>query len=392
VCHEYYLDIGIAVFRSKGFETIHFQHPERMRENLSAAFAAYDNGNGPVIIVASPAALESDIPLDLIIDNERPRLPEIVLKEDLMAPILNLLNDAPVRLLWQCGYLSNSEAELVYQLAEKCGAALCDSVTRPGSVSQYVNGNLCRRYLGTLGLYATSPRVHDFIHEDVNRLCLFLLKSRVAQTATPFPEKVLATRDLIEKEGYRYTGIYDVGRCAISAIRNVVRTGLGVSGFYGRALMGDGLMSVPAIAQSVQGNVLAFIGDGAWALVPDIVPFIIQQAYLEGFPIHGNLSLFRLCNGGHSLIRTYREVRRGLPADKQTTVLNRIPPDFSEAFGESLTVHYRRITEFDASALREQLQAPHTLNVYSVILEHNNDGDSLGGHSASSWQALPARH
>jgi 3-acetyloctanal synthase len=65
--------------------------------------------------------------------------------------------------------------------------------------------------------------------------------------------------------------------------------------------MGDGLMSIPAIALSSDRNVLAFVGDGAAALVPDIVPPFIQKVYLEQYPFHKNVSIFRLCNGGHSL-------------------------------------------------------------------------------------------
>ncbi|QQG28001.1 hypothetical protein JFY74_18370 [Pectobacterium carotovorum] len=74
--------------------------------------------------------------------------------------------------------------------------------------------------------------------------------------------------ELIENHGYRYTGIYDVGRCSLSAIRNVPRTDPGFSGWYGRALMGDGLMSLPYIALKNEHNILAFIGDGARAMVP----------------------------------------------------------------------------------------------------------------------------
>jgi hypothetical protein len=192
---------------------------------------------------------------------------------------------------------------------------------------------------------------------------------------------------LIEDMGYTYTGVFDAGRGALSAIRNLARTGPGFSGIYGRSLMGDALMAVPAIALSADRNVLVFVGDGAAALVPDIVPSFIQQVHLENVPFNRNVSIFRLCNGGHSLIRTYRETRRSAPADMQTTLINKIPEDSSETFGSSLTVHHRRLWTFDSAALRQQLLQPQTLNLYSVLMDHNNDGDGIGAHSANSWQS-----
>jgi hypothetical protein len=192
---------------------------------------------------------------------------------------------------------------------------------------------------------------------------------------------------LIEDMGYSYTGVFDAGRGALSAIRNLARTGPGFSGIYGRSLMGDALMAVPAIALSADRNVLVFVGDGAAALVPDIVPSFIQQVYLENAPFNRNVSIFRLCNGGHSLIRTYRETRRSAPADMQTTLINRIPEDCSESFGSSLTINHRRLWMFDSTALKQQLLQQRTLNLYSVLMDHNNAGDGIGAHSANSWQS-----
>jgi 3-acetyloctanal synthase len=54
--------------------------------------------------------------------------------------------------------------------------------------------------------------------------------------------------DLITRQNYSYIGVFDVGRGGISAVRNLARVRPGFSGWYGRALMGDALMAVPAIA------------------------------------------------------------------------------------------------------------------------------------------------
>jgi len=176
-------------------------------------------------------------------------------------------------------------------------------------------------YLGTLGLY--SPRAFDFLHrngrlKDKQDQCLFFLKSKLGQVATPFsqragtpdtrrsgdeqpehvallcglsgrqrltsllqaltqrlevdpevlalgqeiqatenPPPTLSARyrfarspnyffgrlnrlveSLIVSEDYSYTGVYDVGREIISAIRNLSQRQAGFSGWYGRALMG----------------------------------------------------------------------------------------------------------------------------------------------------------
>ena len=468
-------DDALAVLRSRGLETFHLDRPERLSADLAQAFEAYDRGCGPVVLVVTPSVLESIEPPNSDLQRTAPRPRRMEPQANVAEAVLQILNHEPVRLLWQCGSLSGAEADLVHDLAQRCGAALCDSVTRPGSVSKYRNGAPVPEFLGTLGLYASSARVHDYVHAGGkplagDQLCMFFLKSRIAQMATPFTERTLEKRmrlvqvtnesqhlapfvdhavcadlmpflqylsdglavapsvieyrrralretlsvpadtasmfptlpmspnyffgrlnelleDLIGDMGYTYTGVFDAGRGALSAIRNLARTGPGFSGIYGRSLMGDALMAIPAIALSADRNVLAFVGDGAAALVPDIVPAFIQQVYLENAHFNRNVSIFRLCNGGHSLIRTYRETRRSLPADMQTTLINRIPEDSSESFGSALTVHHRRLWMFDSVALRQQLLQPKTLNLYSVLMDHNNDGDGLGAHSANSWQS-----
>ena len=193
---------------------------------------------------------------------------------------------------------------------------------------------MVEEYLGTLGMYGYSARVYDYLHSD-GRLrprddqCVFFVKSRIAEVATPFSPRTLdrmlrvvqvtrqrehlapfadhhvpadsldflrevrrrldvrpevraarraalaetadSTSDmlhalplmpmspnyffrrlgavldqLITTHGYTYTGVYDVGRGGLSAVRNLPRTGPGFSGWYGRALMGDALQAIPA--------------------------------------------------------------------------------------------------------------------------------------------------
>ncbi|WP_157855804.1 hypothetical protein [Streptomyces aureocirculatus] len=191
--------------------------------------------------------------------------------------------------------------------------------------------------------------------------------------------------ELITRHGYTYTGLYDVGRGGISAVRNLPRTGPGFSGWYGRALMGDALQAVPAVALTRDDNVLAFVGDGANALVPDIVPTLVQQAVQYGRRPAGNVSVFRLIDGGHSVIRTYRETRTAVAADRQTQVLHLQQPEWTCDYGP-LTVSHHHLTDVPRDALRERLLRRGTVDLYSVELAHNNEGDGMSPAGALGWQ------
>ncbi|WEH37196.1 hypothetical protein PZB75_29810 [Streptomyces sp. AM 4-1-1] len=191
--------------------------------------------------------------------------------------------------------------------------------------------------------------------------------------------------ELITGHGYTYTGLYEVGRGGISAVRNLPRTGPGFSGWYGRALMGDALQAVPAVAVTRDDNVLAFVGDGAGALVPDIVPTLVQQAVLYGRRPAGNVSVFRLVDGGHSVIRTYRETQTAVAADRQTQVLHLLEPEWSHAYGP-LTVSHRHLTDVPREELRERLLRRGAVDLYSVELAHNNEGDGMNAAGALGWQ------
>jgi thiamine pyrophosphate-dependent acetolactate synthase large subunit-like protein len=190
---------------------------------------------------------------------------------------------------------------------------------------------------------------------------------------------------LIREDGYRYVGVYDVGRAGLSAVCDLPRTDRGFSGWFGRALMGDALQSLPGVISERDENVLAFIGDGAGALVPDIIPSLIQQCVVDRQALRRNLTVFRFVNGGHSVIRTYRESRHSETSGSQTGVLTLTEGDWEKRFG-GLTVAHHRVTDFDAASLTEQLRRPATINIYTVLMGHNNEGDGLSLVSAYGWQ------
>ncbi|WP_345204647.1 hypothetical protein [Streptomyces lavendulae] len=365
------------VFRARGLDVVHLRRPYELRADLACAFQAYDRKAGPVVLMVSPSVLAFTDPefrpesitslLDPPSGREQPGVSAFA-AAPYSEEVLALLNSDSARLLWQCGRMSTDESELCHDLARRCGAALCDSLTRPGTVSKYRNGKVVGEYLGSFGMYGYSSQIHRYLHsagqlrprEDQ---WLFFLKSRVPESATPYTaatlekrlrtvqvnkdprhlapfvtipvesellpfmrwisanlrvsEDVLTIRrnaielardsagaiaglpvlpmeisfflqhlnqileELITTAGYEYTSVIDVGRGGASAIRNLVRTGPGFSGWYGRSLMGDAISAVPALAMSRPGHVLALVGDAAWMLVPDVIPTLVQQMCLD---------------------------------------------------------------------------------------------------------------
>ncbi|MDR3202537.1 MAG: hypothetical protein LBT54_05335 [Bifidobacteriaceae bacterium] len=190
--------------------------------------------------------------------------------------------------------------------------------------------------------------------------------------------------ELIEQEGYCYTGVYDVGRCGISAVRNVPRTSPGFSGWYGRAAMGDALQAVPSVAMSADRNVMAFVGDGAYMIGPDIVPALLENCRAAGRGPAGNVTIFVLMNGLLSLINTYQESRMGTPGGRQVGLADVPPADGDRRLGP-LVVRQRTITGFDAETIRKTLASRGTVNFLYVLLAHVNGGDGLSLMDGSTW-------
>ncbi|TBV16651.1 decarboxylase [Stutzerimonas kirkiae] len=195
--------------------------------------------------------------------------------------------------------------------------------------------------------------------------------------------------DLIETRGYRYTGVYDVGRCGLSALRNVARTDPGFSGWYGRALMGDGLMSLPYIALKNQRHVLAFIGDGARAIVPNVEQRVVCSALRGVAGRGGNVSVFYLSNGVLSMIQTYLDKRHTLNGSHQVNVpLTEWKDESVERVAAGVTVQRRVLRHFCPEQLGEALMAPGRVNFFDVWLGHNSEGDGLSLISEASWSRL----
>jgi 3-acetyloctanal synthase len=144
-------------------------------------------------------------------------------------------------------------------------------------------------------------------------------------------------------------------------------------------------MALPGILTRRDVNVISFTGDAAVAMTPDIVPSLVQQIVADHSAFERNLSIFRFVNGSHSVIRTYREGVEPSAVSGQTGVLSFIPEDYEQRFG-SLTVRHRRVAGFDDVRFAEQLTARETIDLYSVITGHNNEGEGTSRLSALGWQ------
>ncbi|MFC1546142.1 hypothetical protein ACFL4O_00285 [bacterium] len=190
--------------------------------------------------------------------------------------------------------------------------------------------------------------------------------------------------NLIEKNGYTYTGIYDVGRCGASAVNHISRTDPGFSGWYGRALMGDALLSIPALSLSTNTNILAFIGDGAKGLVPSIKETFVRLIINNKDRLSRNITIFYCCNGLFSLINTYFELICLEHGKEKLDLINYLEPDSSIEIN-GYDINTKTFYSFDEQEMRKSLLAQNRINYFSVILSHNNIGDGLILPLERSW-------
>lgn len=471
---------GHRVIAARGLWQQFIRRPEDACASVEAAFAALDESPAPTFLFATQGVLESRVQAE----PQAPQAPLAPPASDLddsqraaLDAVVDVLNNEPARILWQCGRLSEEERRRVLDLARRSGVALADSIIAPGSVCAYQDQELVLNYLGPLSMYGFSRRIHAFLEQpdaDEGKPWLFFLKSKIDQSATPYSEgrlkrlfhivqvnrrrehispftevalelplgrvldyleprlnvppallqarrerlqRLQRTREalpsdqietlpmtpnfffhrlgqllgeMIERNGYRYTGVYDVGRCSLSAMRNLPRTDAGFSGWYGRALMGDALMSLPYIALNNERHVLAFIGDGARALVPDIEQRLAMSLASSADAAQRNVTVLYLANGVLSMIQTYLDKRYACHGAAQVNVpLKEGLLRDEQAFGP-ITVCRARLLSFCPDTLRQALSAPGRLNFFDVWLGHNSEGDGLSLVSETAWSRLNA--
>ncbi|MCW8126076.1 hypothetical protein [Microbulbifer halophilus] len=470
------------VLKARRIPHVYMADPARMADDLRRVAELYDAGEGPVVVLATQQVLHASTPVDIelpqVVEGAKPALDDKT--QASLDQVMEIINEGPDRVVWQCGAMTEEEHRLVLSIARRSGVALVDSLTHPGAVAKYHEGVVNRNYLGTLAVYGYSARVYNYLHTNdkingTDDQCLFFLKSKLAEVATPFPEGrlqrkinivqltdnpghispftdvpiVLALRTFLEyvdrhlavsdelrnrrftlidslretpsdvvcripripmtpnyffarlnslieqvvvQDGYDYTGIYDVGRCGISAVRNLARTRRGFSGWYGRALMGDALQATTSLAFTSPTNLLAFIGDGAKAIVPDILPSLIENAISYPGRIRDkNITIFYFLNGGHSSINTYQERVLFNRTSRQMRLVNLFEPDWEGDIGD-LHVVSRTLESFDRELLDKAVRTRGQINLFSVVMAHNNEGDGMSLITAKGWQRESPTH
>lgn len=183
-----------SVFEAYGLQCYYLTDPDRLVDDLTEVFRAYHRRRGPVVLLAAPSVLRHTGNARVPPIETTATRPQV--GEDMIDAVANLLNRGPNSILWQCGKLDDIERNLVYDLADRAGIALVDSLGRPGTVTRYRDGRQIAEYLGTMSLYGCSPEVWRFLHPSGRLLprseyALFFLKSRIPDLATPVAEKVL---------------------------------------------------------------------------------------------------------------------------------------------------------------------------------------------------------
>ncbi len=238
-----------------------------------------------------------------------------------------------------------------------------------------------------------SNEVLEFRRDTINKTTIekdTFSKSIPVQPMFPnyfFTQLSSTVEQLITKDEYSYTGIYDVGRNGVSAFRNIARTGPGFSGWYGRALMGDALLAVNSLAVTSENNILAFIGDGAKNMVPDIRATMVDNILHQRKNLDINISIFYLINGVFSLICSFQESFLYSRSRRPMNCHSVLESESSFDLG-NIRVNQHVIEKYDHHLFDTALRKKGEINLFYVLLSHNNSGDglSLASIKSYSWQ------
>lgn len=192
---------------------------------------------------------------------------------------------------------------------------------------------------------------------------------------------------LIREQTYDFIGVNGVSRVGFSMVRNVPLVRAGFSGIYGRGLMGDALCALGALAFMAGTNLLAVIGDGERNLVPDWMPALIENILHGNRPLTHNVTLFVGCNARYSMIETYLNLC-GVGAatgNRQAANVNVLPAD-AEFTIAGVRIRQRLLTSFDEEWLASAIQEPACVNVFFMVLAHNDAGDGMTLASMRDWR------
>jgi thiamine pyrophosphate-dependent acetolactate synthase large subunit-like protein len=463
----------LGILEAMGIRTVYLDSIDSIEVKLQKAIRYYNESDGPVVILATPRCYDSS--RTVFVNNfegMQVKSAPNPIEKDVMDPIVDIINNQKKRVLWVVDSpLDKAENAYLEKICSASGIVLSDSIQRPGAVSEYNDKGVRNpHYIGTLGVYGTSPKVYQYLFKNgriasKDEQVVFFIKSKMGQPSSPFGSGIFAGKlisiqvnkeeghlapyasikvnskfidfakalfarldvsndvllhrrlekekinnvtagplsllptspvspnyffhklgctlsSMIETEGYTYRGVFDAGRCAFSAVRNLPRTQVGFSSVYGRGNMGDAMMSLPSIAIKNNGNTLAFIGDGAKNVVPDIIPALLKNIRVEQ-SLGGNLTVFIFVNKTMSMIRSYME--SGLLSQSGVQMHNHqlLPTDMHFSH-YGVDFNMETISEWDEARVRDMLSKKSTVNIIHVMTAHNSSGD-IYEHLDDSW-------
>ncbi len=186
---------------------VYLQDPEEISAGVAQIAAHLAQHAGPVVLIATQAVLEARrVQVSPTVAPTQPESPPTATAPDsqALAQALALINHGPERILWQCGALTPEERDLSIEIAEAAGIALADSLSAPGFMPAYRNGQKVAHYLGMLGQYGTNQEVFRYLMNGSDlrapaEQCLFVLKGKLGQIDSPFSDADHARRLRIVK-------------------------------------------------------------------------------------------------------------------------------------------------------------------------------------------------
>lgn len=182
------------VLEARRIPYVYLDDPERTGEGLEQIAAALDEGDGPVVVIATQPVLEARTALAQppCFAPSPPARVTVGPPPDLRRA-LDVINTEPAHLLWQCGALTPRERDLTLGIAEQAGIALCDALSAPGFLPAYRDGQRVPNYLGVLGQYGTNQEVFEFLNTGGKpnppaEQWLFVLKGKLGQIDSPYSD------------------------------------------------------------------------------------------------------------------------------------------------------------------------------------------------------------
>nr|VFJ98688.1 MAG: hypothetical protein BECKLFY1418B_GA0070995_11263 [Candidatus Kentron sp. LFY] len=183
------------ILNARNIPFVYLHDNDNKEQDLQEAFGLYHKTAGPVVIIATQDVLESrdNTQRTLHYGNRLATTETFAIDEASMDEVIELINEKPIHLLWQCGALTEEEAQLTREIAHKGGIALCEALSSPGNIARYYRGKRLDNHIGVLGQYGSSQEVFEFLHTNgklnpKTAQSIFFLKGKIGQIDSPFSD------------------------------------------------------------------------------------------------------------------------------------------------------------------------------------------------------------